>query len=138
MERVHDNIVELRQTCEGGRVKKLTPEQEVNKEAGIIVERIGEWNYINKNGCNDPFWPDGCNMNLLRNHIIYAKRRITELCEENGIAIPEAFYLPTPPEVDNNYMANLKQKERVSRLKKQGNRPKRKKNVFDDTQTTLF
>lgn len=77
-------------------------------------------------------------MNLLRNHIIYAKRRITELCEENGIAIPETFYLPTPPEVDDDYMANLNQKERVNRLKEQGSRLKRKKNDFDDTQTTLF
>ena len=26
-----------------------------------------------------------CNMNLIRNHIIYYKRQISELCEQNGL-----------------------------------------------------
>lgn len=50
-------------------------------------------------------------MNLTRNHVLSYKQQIRELCEENNISLPEEYYLPTPPEVDNNYMATLKQKK---------------------------
>lgn len=78
------------------------------------------------------FWPDGCNMNLTRNHIISYKRDIAELCEENGMPLPEEYFLKIPPEVDDNYMANLKQKARVERLKQQGDRLNQKKQKFVD------
>ena len=29
------------------------------------------WDDLKKNGCSDPAWPDGVNLNLVRNHIIY-------------------------------------------------------------------
>ena len=29
------------------------------------------WNHLAGGGCQDPGWPDGVNMNLVRNHIIY-------------------------------------------------------------------
>ena len=51
-------------------------------------------------------------MNLTRNHILSYKREIREICEENSIPLPEEYYFPTPPEIDNNYMAkNLKTME---------------------------
>ena len=80
-----------------------------------------------RNGCNDPFWPDGCNMNLTRNHIISYKRDIAELCEKAGMSLPEEYFLKIPPEVDDNYMANLKQQARVDRLKQQGDKLSLKK-----------
>lgn len=64
-------------------MRKKTPEQILlgyRKE--IIAEQIN-WIKINENGCNDPFWADGVNMNLLRNHILYAKRKISEICSKN-------------------------------------------------------
>lgn len=94
-------------------MKKKTPEQELKELCKEIREEIDHWEDINRNGCNDPFWSDGCNMNLTRNHIIYAKRQITALCEEYSIPVPEEMYLPTPPEVNDYYMASLKQKRRV-------------------------
>ena len=42
-------------------------------------------------------------MNLVCNHIIYHKRRLEELCV--GRELPEAYFIPTPETVDNNYMA---------------------------------
>lgn len=42
-------------------------------------------------------------MNLERNHIIYHKRRLEELCA--GQELPEAYFIPTPETVDDNYMA---------------------------------
>ena len=43
------------------------------------LKELERWNAIRKNGSNDPFWPDGVNLNLVRNHIIYANRHLKEL-----------------------------------------------------------
>lgn len=48
------------------------------------------------------------------------------------MTLPEEYFLKVPPEVDNNYMANLKQKERVERLRGQGNKLSQKKQKFAD------
>ena len=118
--------------------RKETAEEQVQRHARDIVREIAGWNYINKNGCNDPHWPDGENMNLVRNHVIYVKNQIHELCEKNGLKIPDEAYLPTPPEIDNCYMANLKQKERVDMLKRMGDKLTRGKNKYEADQLSLF
>lgn len=46
--------------------EKMTVEQIQDN----IDERFRAWNQIAQNGCSDPGWPDGVNMNLVRNHII--------------------------------------------------------------------
>lgn len=120
-------------------MKENTPEQQLDLLCSQIIRERDHWNYINENGCNDPFWPDGSNMNLTRNHIIFYKRDIAELCEKTGMPLPEEYFLKIPPEVDDNYMANLKQKARVERLKQQGNELSRKKQRFvDDGQLEFF
>lgn len=118
-------------------MKKKTPEQELKELCKEIRQEIDHWEDINRNGCNDPFWSDGCNMNLVRNHIIYAKYRITEICAVNKIPIPEEAYLPVPPMVDDYYMANLKQKRRVKMI----GHPERittKRNKYNREQLSLF
>ncbi|NBH15370.1 hypothetical protein D3Z36_14585 [Lachnospiraceae bacterium] len=97
-------------------MKKKTIEQELTEYRESIISKIARWEDINENGCNDPFWQDGCNMNLVRNHVIYYKKKIEEICAENGIAFPSEYYIPTPPEVKNSYMANLKQESRIERM----------------------
>ena len=118
-------------------MKKKTPEQELKELCKEIRSEIDHWDDINRNGCNDPFWSDGCNMNLTRNHIIYAKRQIEEICRENGLTLPGEYYIPTPPEVNDYYMASLKQKRRVERI---GHPDKitRKKNKYDRNQMSFF
>ena len=59
--------------------------------------------------CLDSFTRCGTNLNLVRNHIIYYKREIQELCETEGIFKPDVFYRELPPEVDDNYMAKSEQ-----------------------------
>ena len=88
-------------------MKKKTPEQELKELCKDILREIERWEDINQNGCN---------MNLTRNHIIYDKQRIAQICEEKDVRIPEEMYLPTPPEVSNYYMANMKQKCRIERI----------------------
>jgi hypothetical protein len=77
-------------------------------------------------------------MNLVRNHIIYAKSVIAEVCSEIGLSPPVEYYIPTPPEVDNNYMASLKQKERVERMKLFGTAVTMKCPAYDSEQLSLF
>ena len=113
-------------------MKQKTPEQELKLLRKNILRERAIWEHINENSCNDPFWTDGCNLNLTRNHIISYKKDIAELCEQTGMAFPEEYFLKVPPEVDNNYMASFKQKARVDRLKQQGDALSLKKKKFVD------
>lgn len=62
------------------------------------------WNALKEEGGSDPFWPDGTNMNLVRNHILWTRKQCEEFLSEEDY--PEEYYLDLPPEVDANYMAN--------------------------------
>ena len=120
-------------------MKEKTVEERVSECKKNIIDELAQWKAINENGCNDPFWSDGCNMNLVRNHVIYYKRELARICEESGLTLPSEYYLPLPPEVDNQYMANLDQKERVERLTQMGRRKiTTKKKKYDEQQLSLF
>lgn len=71
-----------------------TAEDKVKEYCQCIRREIEHWKVINQNGCNDPFWSDGCNMNLTRNHIIYYQSKIHEICTENQLPLPEECYFP--------------------------------------------
>ncbi|MCC8076254.1 MAG: hypothetical protein LIO95_10025 [Clostridiales bacterium] len=118
--------------------KQKTPQQQVEALCEDIVREIATWNHYNEHGGQDPFWPDGCNMNLTRNHIIYDKRELAEICAKNGFELPETYYLNTPPEVPNNYMANLKQKKRVANLTFDGTPLTLRRTEYDQDQMSLL
>ena len=61
------------------------------------------WQDVYKNGCNDPSWADGINLNLIRNHIIYDKIQLKESMSE--AELPELYFKELPPEVDVEYIA---------------------------------
>lgn len=119
-------------------MRKKTVQEQLEEYRELISEELEHWKHINTNGCSDPFWEDGYNMNLLRNHIIFYKMEIFRICGEGGMALPEEYYIPLPPEVDNRYMANLNQKERVQRLCHGGRKPSTRKNRYDESQLSLF
>ena len=62
------------------------------------------WDKLYTKGGSDPFWSDGANLNLVRNHIIGYKEQLAE-CENSLLGLPKIFYRETPPEVDKDYMA---------------------------------
>ena len=103
-----------------------------------IRKSFERWKDINRSGCNDPFWTDGVNMNLVRNHIIYYKRQLEDICRSSRCGLPEEYYLAVPPEVDINYMAHLRQKDRVKRLLSMGDVPVLKHYSYDEHQMSLF
>lgn len=102
-----------------------------------VSDSLSRWLAIKAGGCHDPQWPDGCNMNLVRNHMLYYKEKIKKICQEKDIPFPEEYYLPVPPKVDQNFMANLQQKERVKRLRAGGKHLVTKNVLFDETQLTF-
>lgn len=114
--------------------------EKIEQYCAGIREEIARWKQINENGCNDPFWSDGTNMNLVRNHIIYYKGKILELCTIRRIPFPEEYYLATPPLANNDYMANYKQRERVARLVGRESSPHiyRKHYIYDEQQMNFF
>ena len=62
-----------------------------------------QWQQLYLYGGSDPFYEDGYNLNLVRNHIIYAKHKCVEELPEG--TYPDEFFQETPPEVDDHYMA---------------------------------
>ena len=61
------------------------------------------WEQVYMAGSKDPFWPDGVNANLCRNHILCGKRRIRELYPD--AEMPEIYYRPLPQKLPAEYMA---------------------------------
>ena len=96
--------------------KKKSPLVEMNECIEAMHESRDRWNEIRNGGCNDPFWPDGTNMNLVRNHIIYFKKRIRELCEINGMIEPEEADWDLPPKVSDNLFIGDKLSKRYERI----------------------
>lgn len=72
-----------------------------------LSERFDRWDDVYQNGCHDPSWPDGVNLNLIRNHIMYYKKAIEESMTYG--ALPDIYYREMPPEVDNSYIARAEE-----------------------------
>ena len=59
--------------------------------------KLEHWQDMFAHGCNDPAWPDGCNLNLTRNHIVATLRSLQDLGEDTS-----GEYVP--PEVASGLM----------------------------------
>ena len=115
-------------------MKQETPEQRLKKLCKKIIFEREVWKHINEEGCSDPFWPDGMNMNLTRNHILSYRNEIAEICEECGSNLPAEYFSKVPPVVPDNYVAvTPRQKERIEKLRQWDEEGlKYKKNKFND------
>lgn len=118
--------------------RKLTKEEQLNDCREQICERIERWKALRNDGGSDPSWCDGANLNLVRNHVIYYKGKIMELCEELELPLPEEYYKPLPPKVPESFMVNIKQKERVKKLKQFGFKIVTKAPFYEGAQLSLF
>lgn len=102
------------------RKKKLTPEQELQQYCAYLLEDLEQWGEIKMHGCNDPYWTDGQNLNLVKNHIIWRRFEIREICVAYGLPYPPEYFLGVPPEAPTGYMVSLDQTERIERLETMG------------------
>ena len=122
-------------------MNKEPPEQLLIQYSEELKKSSMRWENQYKNGCNDPFWSDGCNLNLLRNHMIYYKRKIRELCEQIKAKLPDDYYIPIPNYVDNNYFAEPNSERAIRILKNWGhcsNCEKVTKKHFDNKQMSFL
>jgi hypothetical protein len=80
----------------------MSTKKEINY-AEELKREYARWEHYRVFGGRDPFWPDGSNMNIIRNHIIHDRRKIEEHFTPDNY--PEIYYKEIPPEMDNDYMA---------------------------------
>ena len=67
-----------------------------------LKQSFNQWENLYQYGGSDPFWSDGCGLNLVRNHILYYKGMIAETMPPEQY--PDIYHRDTPPEVDRDYM----------------------------------
>lgn len=86
---------------------------EYTKLVQSLIDSYDRWHKIYENGNTDPFYEDGTSLNLVRNHILYEKRkikddyydRVTALQDSSLPAIPEQYNWDIPDEVSPFYNA---------------------------------
>lgn len=86
-------------------MKKKSVDDQLQELILKVNDTITRWKSYKENGGTDPFYPDGVNMNLLRNHLIHYKREIRELCAENNVSLQGEAFFPNLPYTDENYFA---------------------------------
>lgn len=84
------------------RKKEPTEEELVTS----IREEFETWKKIKVKGSKDPFWPDGVNLNLVRNHIYYYQEQLRELCQKTKVKrCPREARLKLPREMSQDYLS---------------------------------
>lgn len=81
-------------------MKKEKHQQNIEAE---LQQAFDRWDALYEFGGHDPFWSDGCNLNLVRNHISYYKKEIEKASEPQNY--PSIYYRETPKEVSQDYIA---------------------------------
>lgn len=98
-------VLEKKQyTWENGKKMQLTPEL----CALQLRYCYSHWRDIYNKGSSDPFYCDGTNLNLVRNHTIYYRKKIEELLGEAYYLYPDEYFWCDLPVVDENYLAKDK------------------------------
>lgn len=83
-------------------IKKPTTEE----LQASIRQSFERWDRLHRRGGADPLYADGSNMNLVRNHIIYYKKQLLDLCKEQKIAKCPREAKRKPPRIfSDNYCA---------------------------------
>lgn len=101
-------------TCHTGAgwLKTFGGEEKIRKD---LEDEENRWKDIRKNGAGDPFWSDGVNINLVRNHIVHYVSGLRQL----GLSADYEI----PPKVDQAFMARkrailAKARRNIASLKK--------------------
>lgn len=120
---------------------KLTPDEQVQELREKARAALARWARLKEVGGSDPTYPDGLNMNLIRNHFRNYKTGIKDICADNGLHLPEEAYLPDLPYIDANYFAQP-DSERARQIKGSHrpiyNHETPDVNEYDDTQLTML
>lgn len=122
--------------------KKRDPKEELAVLCQKVRDTVTRWKSHRENGCGDPFYPDGVNMNLLRNHLISYKRKIRELCAQLELPLPPEAFIPGLPYTDANYFADPSSERAQRIMSRPGwtcyNHENPSSGEYDETQLTLI
>lgn len=100
-----------------GTWNKKSVEEKLAEANAELENDLARWKDIYENGCSDPFWSDGVNLNLKRNHILFDVGLIYELEHTphqlsmfgpEGATVTSKDWLNDPripPKVSLDYMA---------------------------------
>lgn len=90
---------------------------EIKARREELRRSIERWQDILEHGCSDTSWPDGTNMNLLRNQIIALEMEL--------VSIGEGCFSEIPPEVPERLMIQNGEyfQERIQRIFGEHSRP---------------
>ncbi len=119
--------------------RKLMPAQELQQHIDRLAERYARWERERRDGCLDPFWSDGDNLNLVRNHIRYEKQQIRLTCDKFALTIPAIYYRPLPPEMPRDFFSTGKNynPQRIARILNPHGKPDNDREA-KPVQLTLF
>lgn len=71
------------------QLKPLSDKDAIAARREYARRELEHWRDMFAHGCGDPAWPDGCNLNLTRNHILAALRGLQDLGEDvSGEYVP--------------------------------------------------
>ena len=87
----------------GNHWDKMPVQAKIKAVWAELQKDIDRWEDIKQNGCNDPFWPDGVNLNLVRNHIIHDLRLLSDL-EQKPVQISMFMLLDGAETVPDDVM----------------------------------
>ena len=97
------------------QLKPLGDKEAVAARREYARRELERWRDIFEHGCSDPAWPDGCNLNLTRNHIIAALSGLRDLGEDTS-----SEYIPPEVEIGLMIPAGKWFKVRFDRFKQAG------------------
>lgn len=97
------------------QLKPLSDNDAIAARREYVRRETEHWQDIFEHGCSDPAWPDGCNLNLVRNHIRAALHSLQDLGEDTS-----GEYVP--PEVSSGLMIPVGRffKVRYKRFEQEG------------------
>lgn len=85
--------------------KRDGPMELLKQSVKDCLERYQHWKKLYEDGGSDPYYTDGVNLALVRNHIIYYKKQMEEACLALACDLPDVYFRALPPEVPEGYMA---------------------------------
>jgi hypothetical protein len=86
--------------------KKLKSTEElISGYSQELLKYYLSWKDIYDNGCTDPGYSDGVNIDQERAHIMISKERLEEIIGDKFHLYPDWYFYPTPPRLPFKFMA---------------------------------
>ena len=97
--------------------------EELQKHVTACAKEYEHWKTLRTNGGTDPNWSDGVNLNLVRTHIVCAKKEIRRTCDKFKLVVPAIYFRALPPVMSVDFFVtdgknyNPRRVERIRKLR---------------------